>query len=56
MSARTAYPMFYDRVTAGLTVEARLEIDAILGDDTAVAEIARREQDVLESSGAVEFG
>lgn len=56
MSARAAYPMIYERVTAGQTAEVRLEIDAILGDETAAAEIARREQDTLESSGAVEFG
>lgn len=56
MSARAAYPMIYERVTAGQTVEVRLEIDAILGDADAAAEIERREEDVLISSGAVEFG
>lgn len=56
MSARIAYPMLYERVMAGRNAEQRLEVDAILGDPGAVAEIERREQDVLESSGAVEFG
>lgn len=56
MSARAAYPMFYEQVTAGVTAEARLEIDAILGDTEAEAEIVRREHELLESSGAVEFG
>lgn len=56
MTARTAYPMLYEAVTANVTPEARLEIDAILGDTEAEAEIARREQGLLESSGAVEFG
>lgn len=56
MSARAAYPMLYEVVMRGRTDEQRLEIDALLGDADAVAEIGRREQDVLESSGAVEFG
>lgn len=56
MTARAAYPMIYGIVTAGRTPDQVLEIDAILGDATAERELAAREQDVLESSGAVEFG
>lgn len=55
MSARAAYPMIYERVTFGQAAEARLEIDAILGDESAAAEIAANEQHTLEASGAVEF-
>jgi len=56
MTARTAYPMLYEAVMANRTVEQRLEIDAILGDTDATAEIERREMDTLVGSGAVEFG
>lgn len=56
MSARSAYPMIYGRVTAGRTEEQRLEIDAVLGDESAKARIEEREADILASSGAVEFG
>lgn len=56
MTARAGYSMLYDRVMAGRTDDQRLEIDVLLGDDGAVAELARREQEILEASGAVEFG
>lgn len=59
MTARVAYPMLYERVTFGRTVDERLEIDALLGDEGAAAEIARREQDLedeLVASGLVEIG
>jgi len=56
MTARVAYPMLYERVMAGRNAEERLEVDAILGDLEARAEIERREQETLVSSGAVEFG
>lgn len=56
MTARAAYAMFYDRVTAGRSDEVRLEIDALLGDEGATEAIERREREILEQSGAVEFG
>lgn len=56
MTARSAYPLLYEAVTANRTFEQQLEIDALLGDTGAAAQIERREQDILASSGAVEFG
>ena len=56
MTARSAYSMIYERIMRGRNYEQRLEIDALLGDKGAAAEIERREHDALVSSGAVEFG
>lgn len=51
MTARRAYPMIYQRIVRNLDEDGRLKIDAILGDETAAAELQRRRRDALVGAG-----
>lgn len=55
MSARRAYGFVYGRLVAPLDEERRTEVDAILGDPAAKAEVERRRQDAVAFMG-VEIG
>lgn len=51
MSAWRAFDFFYDMLTRGLGEEARLKVDAILGDSAAQAELDRRRGVAVEVAG-----
>jgi hypothetical protein len=51
MSARRAYRWLYARLTAPLDDDTRLEVDALLGDANAEAEMQRRRRDAVLAMG-----
>lgn len=55
MPVRRALPFIYRRSVRGKDAEERLEIDALLGDETAKAELQSRRRDVIAMMDA-EFG
>lgn len=42
-----AYPLIYQRIVRDLDADRRLEIDGILGDPTAKAELQSRRRDAI---------
>lgn len=48
MSAHRAYPYIYRRCVRGLDEETRLEIDALLGDTAAKAEVQRLRRSAID--------
>ena len=55
MSARHGYAFLYGRLVAPLDTDGRLEVDAILGDADARAELDRRRLSTVAAMG-VELG
>ena len=55
MTARRAYSFIYARLVAPLSDDGRLEVDAVLGDDAAIAERNRRRRSTVEMAG-IEVG
>jgi hypothetical protein len=54
MMARRVYPMLYERITRNLDEDGQLEIDAILGDETAMrVRDDRRREMVLSLGGEI---
>lgn len=51
MPAWRGFDFLYDSLTAGLSAEARLQVDAILGDEAAQAELERRRYDSVMAAG-----
>ena len=51
MSARLAYPFIYHTLTSPLPDDARLEVDALLGDAEAGSELRRRRVSVASEAG-----
>lgn len=54
MSARRAYAFCYARLVAPLGDDARLEVDALLGDPAAEAELQAQRREALTAMGALE--
>jgi hypothetical protein len=52
MPARLAYSFFYTECTRNLKDDARLEVDALLGDDQAVTELQERRMSAFAAMGA----
>jgi len=55
MPARLAFPLFYERCVSGLGDDARLEVDAMLGDVEAIAELDERRREAIDLAG-IEVG
>lgn len=55
MSARRAYSFIYSQVVKPLDEDARLEVDALLGDPAAAAERDRRRRAAVQAAG-IEVG
>jgi hypothetical protein len=51
MSATRAYRWLYARLVAPLDADTRLEVDALLGDTTAEAEMQRRRREAVLAMG-----
>jgi len=51
MAARLAYPLIYATAIDGASDDQRLEIDALLGDPDAAAEMQRRRFDAMADAG-----
>lgn len=51
MPAWRGFDFLYDSLTAGLSSEARLRVDAALGDEAARAELERRRFDSVMAAG-----
>lgn len=52
MPARLAYPFIYHECTRRLDDDARLEVDAILGDERAAAQVQANRREAFAAMGA----